>query len=231
MSRQHERALILGDSLGAKRGDEIAWEDRWPQKFERFLGGKIRVVNCCRRAATSRSLRKRVKGDYGLVVIQLGVVDSVPRYFTQLENAVLSKLPRRLRERVISYLKSRRRQEARRAYVSVEEYRANYEFFLNNYTGNVVLVKILEPGSKFKIANIGAVACIREYNQVLDEIGRDHGRVTVFDVPGSLVDELTLDDGYHLSHEGHAYMAKSLAEVILKLSDCESLRSGGRSES
>jgi len=137
--------LIVGDSLSAKRGDGIPWDRRWPQIFSEKCGADFVVSNKSRRAATSKALRNQELGGVDLVIIQLGIVDCVPRYFAKLESSLIARVSRGLRFKVIDYFKLRRAQDRIRAYVSSDECRRNFELFLGR-VGCAVVVKILEPG-------------------------------------------------------------------------------------
>lgn len=205
--------LIIGDSLSAKRGDGIPWDRRWPQIFSEKCGAEFVVSNKSRRAATSKTLRNQELDGVDLAIIQLGIVDCVPRYFTKLESSLIARIPRRLRSKVINYFKLRRSQDRIRAYVSLDEYRRNFEFFLDR-VGFAVIVKILEPGKKFARINSGAVESVSEYNSVIDSVAKKYDGVKVVSVPLELIDALTLDDGYHLNEEGHVYVAQLLVGAL-----------------
>lgn len=205
--------LIAGDSLAAHRPDGIPIQHRWPQLLAEYSKPSTNIVNKSRGSSTSRILRKLSLNDIDISIVQLGVVDCVPRYFTKVESKLIARLPTILRDNLIDYFKKTRAQEFWGAYISADEYRNNLEGFFGRCK-EVVVVKILEPGEKFARSNPGAVVSIREFNSIIDNVSSSYNGVRVVSLPVEMIDSLTLDDGYHLNEEGHCFLAELLAREL-----------------
>ena len=56
--------------------------------------------------------------------------------------------------------------------------------------------------------NKNAQSAIVNYNKIIDEISSEISNLTFVEVNSDIVNEITLDDGYHLNKEGHQYLSK-----------------------
>lgn len=102
----------------------------------------------------------------------------------------------------------------KRAYVNKDEYRYNFETFLNNIKGETIIIKVLVPQTKYLQSNSGALNAVKEYNIIIDSIVSTRDSVKVASIPTELVNILTLEDGYHLNKDGHIYLSELLKLII-----------------
>lgn len=215
---EKQKIVIIGDSLAAERPDGFLDSERWPQLLNERLAHRHTVINLSKGFSSTNELNVKFNDKLikmaQIVVIQLGIVDCVPRYFTSREHKLISKVPHVFRTHLIRVLKSLRSQSPRRAYVSRTKFRQNLESFFGRKSGSIYYVKILSPGKKFESRNPLAYQSINAYNTVLDELATVYTNVKIIEVDSSKVDELTLEDGYHFNKKGHLYLAELIAESI-----------------
>lgn len=210
------KIIILGDSLAATRPDKIPLESRWPQ----LINSDNKIYNLASGSSTSKKLYTVRFSEYkktDLAIIQLGIVDCVPRLITRRENFIIGRLPSMLRAKIIYLLKTKRKRSKKRSYVSLEEYVSNFDYFINKFPGKILIVKILNQGTKFKKLNPEAGKCITDYNTSLTNLCIEKNNVKLIDVPTQAIDELTLDDGYHLNAKGHKYLAQIINDKLSQL--------------
>ena len=213
MGKSPKRILILGDSLAGDRPDGIATEERWPAQVARRLGS-VEIVNRSRGSSTTSRLRAvKDLGTFDLAIIQLGVVDAAPRYFSWIEQRALARLPSGLRSRVINWFKTQRTQSLKRRYVQPEAFLENLQGFAAPGVP-VIALKILPAGEKYKQANSEAQASFDKYNSLMDKVADGHpGSFFTVAIEQSEVDAMTLDDGYHLNKAGHRAIAERIAST------------------
>lgn len=214
--------LIIGDSLAAQRPDGIEFEHRWPQLLEKKNEDKFKIVNISKGSSTSNRLRKvdfKTHKATDIAIVQLGIVDCVPRLFTHTENRILARIPGFLRQKVMNVLLKKRTRSESRRYVSIENYEKNFNFFVENFPGKIIIVQILEQGEVFKKANPVAGDSINSYNAILKKLGQKHNTLNFVSIPTAQVDSMTHPDGYHLNSDGHLYLSNVIHEILNKISN------------
>ncbi|MBQ7209007.1 MAG: SGNH/GDSL hydrolase family protein [Lentisphaeria bacterium] len=231
------RVLFVTDSLGAPR-PAVPWEFTFPALLRRRFAGREDIFFCreSRRGSTTACLRDpELLPSYlpDVVIVQLGIVDCVPRIFTKLESALLARLPERIRNILIRLGKHVRKRSERRAYVKPDACRRNWQAFLDQADEmdcRVLVIPVALPGKVFSADNPGAEKSIRQYNESVGCLAAGSPRAAVlpsWDREEESYDDLFLpDDGYHLSKRGHERMAGALYPILE-----EELREKDRSQS
>ena len=199
---------VIADSLAAQRWDELSCKDRWPQILGSYLRDRFVLENRAKGASTTARLSKEDGFDrFGVVIIQLGIVDCAPRYLREWESRMIARFPSILRGKIIRLVTSVRSQSISRAYVPLREYEKNLESFIRRCSRPVLIIKILKPGKKHIKANPMVGDAVALYNRAIDVVASSHANVSVLEFPPERVDELTLADGYHLNAKGHEFLA------------------------
>ena len=215
------RILFVTDSLGAPR-PAVPWEFTYPGILQSKFCDRPEVFFCyeTRRGSTTCCLSNPdllVSYTPDIAIVQLGIVDCVPRIFTQLENVILSRLPGLIRN-ILIWLGTRfRRRSAKRAYVKPDACIRNWQDFLNK-TGEincrVVIIPVALPGKVFSEHNPEAEKSIRIYNESVEKLAENFSHVYIlpnWDKDTKVYDDLFLpDDGYHFSKYGHEKIAEFL---------------------
>lgn len=214
-----ERVLIITDSLGADRPDGIPDDFRWPNIVKRTLL-KYRFKLDTKTYRTSDYL-KTLSGlslhRYAIIVIQLGIVDCTPRYFSRLQHKILSNLPKLMTKKIVHYVKNSRIQSNTRRYVQPKAFKKNISDFAENYNGKIVFIGILRPSAENARKNPKLSGSISRYNRIVQDIVRMSDGSKFLSLDEYDIDNMTLADGYHLNKKGHA----SVANLIITELDCE----------
>lgn len=206
-----QKILIIGDSLASHRDDDdYLLNERWPSLLENK--SSFSLINLSKSFSTTKVLktlkRKIIKIKPSHVLIQLGIVDCVPRTFHKIETQILYRLPKSVRLFLIRTIKKIRTQSFSRSYVKPNEFKNNIKHFCADIDCKVIFIKIL-PASRTLISkNKNAQSAIVNYNKIIDEISSEISNFTFVEVNSDIVNEITLDDGYHLNKEGHQYLSK-----------------------
>lgn len=212
-----ENIIIIGDSLAAQRKDDgYSLDERWPSIFETKSGSS--VLNLAKTYSTTKVLKK-VKQEIKLrkpdyVIIQLGIVDCVPRRFYKIETSILYRLPDKVRVFLMRIVKKIRNQSSSRAYVKPNNFKDNIKNLCSGMDCEFIYVKILSATEPLLLKNNNAGLSIIKYNELIDEISSELVNFTFVEIKGEIVRELTLDDGYHLNKLGHDYLANCLANKL-----------------
>jgi len=204
--------LIIGDSLAGERPDGISKENRWPWLLQK-INIRGNCINLSKGFSTSNRLRKIKIETYkniDLVIIQLGIVDCVPRVFSKIETQIIARIPKIFREFILKIFKRYRKRTSSRSYVSVGQYEENFISFINKFNKKIIIIKILKPGIKFNTINPMASSSINNYNLVLDKLNNLYSNIQLVEVPNDKVDDFTLNDGYHLNEIGHKFISNEI---------------------
>lgn len=226
-----KKILIIGDSLSMSRHvDGITYDVMYSTLLSNVFRDWL-VVNGSQRANTSRRVVDRsYQEEYLLplrpdfVILQIGVVDCLPRLLSRTERIALSILTKlnltsRVAKYYISYKSSRRLRFTKRKqmfFVDALEFQKNLlelKKILSELTCKVIVINIPCPGQKLRERSYGVDASVLKYNNII---------CTVFgDLENRIIDlyEMTrcdplllLSDGYHIQAGGH----KLIFEEILK---------------
>lgn len=228
--------LIHGDSLALPR-DGVQYHETWPSRLRTKLD-EWTVINRARDGKTTKELisdeeweNRRQLDLYTprVVVLQLGIVDCAPRKVRKIERQLVEELESQLLRRISYFLATNfRSRSMKRAYVSPDEYRANLSAFveraMENGSENVLFVKILSPSEKYSDQNKHSAASITQYNEILSEVADEYPIVDVLrplcddgEEERQIVDEYTLDDGYHLNPVGNERLGQRVIEHVNRL--------------
>lgn len=225
--------LIHGDSLALPRAD-VQYHQTWPSRLRAELD-EWTVINRAQDGKTTKELisdeewkNSRQLDLYTprVVVLQLGIVDCAPRKVRKVEKQVVEELESQLLRRISYFLATNfRSRSMKRAYVSPDEYRSNLSAFveraMENGVESVLFVKILSPGEKYSDRNKHSPASITQYNEILSDVADEYPLVDVLrplcddeKKERQIVDEYTLDDGYHLNPAGNERLGQRVIDHI-----------------
>jgi acyl-CoA thioesterase I len=225
---RNEIAVVVADSLAMPRESDvevITYSDTWPA----ILSSKQdrQVINYSERARDSFSLidaqlnyeLKLARAD--LVILQVGIVDCMPRLFTKANKKILSCLPYRVSQLIIKYRSKRRakilsRQRSPRTYVSRKEFSENLNRFRRGIEENtkILFIPIVTNSEKMDLKSPGHRDLVKDYNQ----IARDISGIVYLEK----IEEQSLvcpadffhEDGYHLSRFGNKEIALAIDRYI-----------------
>jgi acyl-CoA thioesterase-1 len=212
--------VIVGDSLAFNRPDSLSNEQRWPVLLGEKLPG-YKVNNLSMGSSTSNRFKKlshSLLSDNDILVVQIGVVDCAPRLFSKLENKMISVMPQPVSKKIIAFFKKRRTQSQTRAYVSLRKFENNLLQLFNKYKDTAILyIKILPASTKYISSNPAVSKAIDQYNSIIDVCAKNFPNVQLIGLSNHNIDNLTLEDGYHLNAEGHLLVSGLLASSIQKI--------------
>jgi hypothetical protein len=155
------------------------------------------------------------------VVLQVGIVDCMPRLFSKFEKEVLSWLPARLSNYIINNRGKRRakilgRQRNPMTAVSKEEFAENLRYFrlLIEENTKILFIPIITNSEKMEVKSPGHIGLVNDYNQIARNT---EGIVFI----GSIIEKSQVDpeiffheDGYHLSCFGNKEIALAINEAV-----------------
>jgi acyl-CoA thioesterase-1 len=212
--------VIVGDSLAFNRPDSLNNEQRWPALLREKLSG-YKVNNLSMGSSTSNRFKKLPKSLLSaddILIVQIGVVDCAPRLFNRFENKVISILPKPLSKKVIAFFKKRRVQSSARAYVDPLKFENNLLRLFNKYKDTAIYyIKILPASTKYMSSNPAVSKAIDQYNSIIDVCANKFPKVQLISFNNQNIDDLTLEDGYHLNASGHLLVSSLLAPSIQKI--------------
>lgn len=217
-----KKLLIAGDSLSMSRyRDDVPYD----AMYSTLLATRLRdwlVVNGSLRANTSRRV---VSIDYqeeyvlplspDVVVLQVGIVDCMPRLMSKYERHIVGLMARvrgfRYLARLYISFKSKRRyfftKNKKIVFVGAPEFRSNIIKFRDLLGGlgcGVIAINIPCPGKRLSDRTFGVDGVVSEYNKIIDEVFCGAG-CAIVDLYGMTRSNPSLlqDDGYHIRRECH----------------------------
>lgn len=226
--------LIQGDSLPLPN-ETVPYRRTWPGLLRREIGDIVDVVNRSSSEKTTDDLSSsdrvhhRRELEYyepRYVILQIGLVDCAPRYFSRFGKEILDLLPSETSSALFFVAKKLRQRSTRRAYVSKRSFRENIEQYLRRASKigdlkQVVFVEILTASEKYKKKNPNVDESIQDYNEIINAVTDSFDFASIVspladsqEEEQQLVDEMTLGDGYHLNSEGHTRMYDRLCNVL-----------------
>jgi lysophospholipase L1-like esterase len=229
------RIVAAADSLALPRPapDNISWEQVWPTLLEERLcraGLDSRVLNHGQRARTLPDLLATYEDvvacwNPGLVVLQIGIVDCAPRLFSRREHKFLNEVIYWRLAKPLIRLASRNR----RAIITLRpwvRYTPHHRFRkalgqlgrrVQGIADRVFVLPILPSFESHVRRSPGYNESVARYNQSWKE-WCEACRCRFIPVEellaGRDVRDLLLDDGHHLSVQGHAQCAEILGGLI-----------------
>ncbi|MEN7432876.1 SGNH/GDSL hydrolase family protein [Chromobacterium sp. TRC.1.1.SA] len=221
------RGLIVADSLALPRND-VAYEHTWPGMLEERLPA-ITWINRAQRLSTSERLND--EGNQGadclefynpdLVVLQLGICDCSPRVLHKRTAAYVYRLPFGLGWRLSSWLEAWRGRKASNCLVPLAAYERNLRGYLVRaaaHDARVIALSTLPASRRLASKNPHIGQQIDAYNAVLDRLAAQFPCLRVLHpfLDMTLIDELFVDDGYHLNEQGARCIAAALEPLVLE---------------
>ncbi len=206
--------MILTDSLGLPRDkpEVVSYDDTWPtllQKNHDIVMHKVAIGG-----ATSTDLFRQVTyhTPFGpdVAVIQVGIVDCVPRFATQLEIQILRTIPY-FGSRLLKLLnRSSVRKFRKISYVSPKAFKSNM-LALKNRLNNckIACIGIMPITQPYEAMLSGATAKRQQYNQILIEIFKD-GFINV----DHFTADTLMSDHHHLTTLGHKMVYDAVASKV-----------------
>lgn len=226
------RIIILGDSLPLHRPEEdIHLEDTYGHILKKELAPDHHVFIISKRANDS-SLQSKPENllydmkqfEPGIVILQLGIVDSAPRLFSRPVQQIISNLPHSLRDFIIGFFSKRRRfftKKFPKVYVDILEFENNMKRILGEIKeigAEPIIVSIAKPPVNVASKSHNFIENVKSYNRILSKLAKE-GQHFYVDFYG-MVDEnpeLMCFDGIHISIPGNKALANELSEVIRKI--------------
>lgn len=228
---------VITDSLGMPRiedGVEIVKRNTWPILLQDALPD-AHVFDFTRRARTMDSI---LQADYNeavvfsqpnVIILQIGVVDSMPRIFSKREKSLLSKrfVPNFLRNQIIENRKKKRasitsKGPLAKVYTSPETFESSLSTFIYQVDDEkldcqIIILPILINESFISDKSPGASGNIQMYNDILMNISENMS-CKFIDIYDEFKSDKSLfaSDGYHLSVSGNNILAKKVKQVILQ---------------
>ena len=225
---RNKTVLVVADSLAMPREsgvETITYSDTWPAITSLKYGRQ--VINFSERARDSFSLKEsqlsyEIKLSLAdLVVLQVGIVDCMPRLFSKFEKKVLSCLPSRVSNYIINNRSKRRakilaRQRNPMTAVSREEFAENLNYFRLSIEEKtkILFIPIITNSEKMDIKSPGHIDLVKDYNRIARNT---EGIVCI----GSIIErsqddpaEFFHEDGYHLSCLGNKEIALAIDDFI-----------------
>lgn len=225
--------LIMADSLGLPRpvpaGSPPLEEKVYPVILAEAMP-KHPIISICQRYFTTDHVRRELEENPSLgkeadVILHVGLNDCAFRMFRENERLAVEMLPQSLSDRLIDFTRRNRRailsSLPSRHYVTLEQFRANLDAILlmlrqRNARKIVMATMILSPLRTWA-GSPGVNLNFARYNVALMEAGLRYGaRVLDFDRHIWLSHHLNvqLDDGIHLTSEGHRLFAREALQLL-----------------
>ena len=208
------RILVLTDSLGLPRSrpEFCAFEDTWPI----LLKNKFRQVHQVSiGAATTEVLLKQIRYQNAfmpdLAIVQVGIVDCVPRFMSTKElnfTSALGSVGKALR-----FMLNRKwiRRLRNISFVKVTEFEINLKLLAEELNCPVIVIGILPASSDYEKLLPGVVLKISEYNKVLKS-----NFAYYLDTNDFIEIDGIMTDHHHLNQTGQHIIYKRLEAILDK---------------
>jgi acyl-CoA thioesterase-1 len=230
-----KKLLIAGDSLSMSRHEfGIDYEKMYSSGLAASFPGRL-VVNASLRA---NSTRRIVSDDYlqeyirpmqpNVIILQIGVVDCLPRLLGDFERKCISLLSRAtITGKLTAYylrLKTAHRyaitKKHPRTIVPQDEFDRNLKVLRKNAPSGCrfIIINIPHPGDDLIKKSYGVAENIQRYNASLAIAFNDENSIIV-DLYGATIanPNYLLADGYHISSIGHAFLFQKLSKLLVSM--------------
>ena len=219
------RALIIADSLALPR-DRIAYEHTWPSLLADDTPDVTWINRAVRQSTTERL---NTEGDRGgdclevfepdLVILQLGICDCAPRVLHRRTAAIAYRLPFQLGTHLSSWLERRRGRKVENCFVPLRSFEDNLRSYLAraaSQSTQVIALAVLPTSKRLSEKSPLINGQIRAYNATLDRLASEHSNLHVlYGFKGETsIDDLFVDDGYHLNGQGARLIVDRLAPMV-----------------
>ncbi|TGK30933.1 hypothetical protein EHQ12_10765 [Leptospira gomenensis] len=219
-----KKVLLLTDSLGLPRMNTptIQDSDVWTYSVAERLKEKYsfyfqRIGGLHTRELVSHSQFGYLAGySPDIIILQIGIVDCTPRSVSEKELKLFQFLPDRISNIIHSYVKRNHIKlitKRRIKYVHPDEFKDNLKRFKEIFKyARVFAVAISLPNATLSKKNPFLSEAVGIYNGILKEL---FGSSFIDPYPAKDADRMLLEDGIHLSYDGHMAVAKAV-ETVLK---------------
>lgn len=232
---------VVADSLSLPRidgADVVSWEETWPFVLQELLKQKwkdVVVINFGRRNRTVDTLLGEDYKEFftfvkpSIVIVQVGVVDGLPRIVSRTERKILNFyfFPNWLREYILDFRKSRRQKIIRKSpmkkvWTKPDKFSFFYGQFIkrvlkDNPECKILSLPILINAQLMDLISPGASSNVSIYNKLIKE-NCESFAFNVAYVSDKLFDsESFCSDGYHLSPKGNLKLAVYVGDEISKI--------------
>ena len=165
----------------------------------------------------------------GIVIIFIGIVDCAPRLLNPITRWIVSKLNKKIREKIINFLHKNRTKLLRIKYnqmTPIKKFRKYYSRMVKKTAENnkVYCMGIGPVANDFKTRSLGLEKEMTKYNQCIQEIVRQYDNCEYVDLAPKLQeiftannlsdDEVFVGDGHHFTPICHKYIAEILFNTI-----------------
>lgn len=226
--------LLLGDSLGLPRSDQISGRYRGAETtYGWMLGYKahpFQPTAVCQRYFTTDNAVRALTEEPALAqtkhaVIHLGLNDCANRMFLEHERLALSLLSEDLRQQIVGFAQAHRHAILKslpgRHYVTADKFRTNLDLICallrQGGTEKIILTTVILPSSLFWHFTPGINANFAKYNiEVLSAVQRNNATLLDLDrlVTEQGAKKMLVDDGMHLSVEGHRLFTREVVKLL-----------------
>jgi hypothetical protein len=226
---------IIADSLAMPRIDSdevIAWEDTWPIQLDTKFKYAQQYISFSINNMRARTVSTLIGSDFyesieviqpKVIIVQVGVVDCMPRIFSKRENELLNHrlFPGWLRSTFIRNRSKNRKfitkgDPLRKVYTKPDKFESILDDFASrinkvNITCKVIFLPILIKDS-MEQKSPGCISNVKLYNQILQSI-TERNKWMYLNIDDENMD-FFLKDGYHLNRNGHLIVARHLEVLI-----------------
>lgn len=207
------RIVVLGDSLAMPRY-EVPLEKTYPYLLSKELKDSEVIVRNKRANTSKNQVREQnILDDIvflkpNIVIIHLGIVDCAPRLFNQKEQWILSKL-KWINKYIIKFFSKNRyffTKVNQKVYVSKKDFYKYTSKLIQELKKNdvekILILNICDTNLENKKKSYGFQQNIQEYNEVLNSLSEEKN-VYLLDINSMIQKNMLLEDGIHISTEGH----------------------------
>lgn len=225
--------LIMADSLALPRpvpaGSDPLKEKVYPVLLAETMP-KHPVISICQRYFTTDHVRRELEANPSLgqeadVILHVGLNDCAFRMFRESERLALDLLPQSLSERLVDFTRCNRRAILTilpsHHYVTLEQFSSNLDAILlmlrQRKARKIVMATMILSPLRTWADSPGVNLNFARYNVALMEAALRYGaRVLDFDRHIWLSHHLNvqLDDGIHLTSEGHRLFARETLQLL-----------------
>lgn len=79
---------------------------------------------------------------------------------------------------------------------------------------SIIFIKIINPGEEMLKSNPSIQQQIDLYNSIIERMVSIDNNVSIITIPDESIEEITLDDGYHLNEQGHQVVANLVIDQV-----------------
>lgn len=229
------KLLIVGDSLSMSRyEDGVGYEQMYSSHLALAFPERL-VVNASERSNSSKRIASNsYLVEYvfpmmpGVVIIQIGVVDCLPRLLTDFQRIAVSlasknSITKKLADKYIANLSKRRFQITKKKPLSLiprEKFEENIKsiksmLILRNPEIKFIVVDIPCPGKNLVEKSYDSNSFVQNYNHILRNVfACQNSRFIDLYETTKLNSSMILKDGYHINSAAHEYIFQSARDIL-----------------